>query len=92
MEQQFRDLLDDLKLGAEEARSELALYASERAAALSLSVGEPGYQEAVTAARDSVALKAGIVAVGQADQADQHTLGLIAGALTFAARVLAAAA
>lgn len=92
MEQQFMDLLNDLQIGASEARAELASYAAERAEALSLAVGEPGYDEALKAARDSLALKAGVVAVEQADDVDQHVLGLIGGALAFAARVLAAAA
>lgn len=92
MEQQFLDFLNDMKLGAEEKRAELATYASERAAQLSLAVGEPGYDEALKAARDSLALKAGVAAVEQADEADFHVIGLIGGALAFAARVLASAA
>jgi hypothetical protein len=89
MEQEFLDILNDLKIGAEEDRAELAEYASERALSLSVAVGQPGYDEALTAARDSVALKAGVMVVEDADSVDMHLLGLIAGALAFAARMLA---
>lgn len=89
MEQQFLDFLNDMRLGAEGVREELAMYAAERAYQLSFAVGEPGYDEALEAARNSIALMAGIAAVEQADKADMHVLGLIGGALAFAARVLA---
>lgn len=89
MEQQFLDVLNDLKIGSEEARAEIAAYAAERADSLALAVGEPGYDEALIAARDSVALKAGIVAVDEADEVDANILGLIAGLLAFAARSIA---
>lgn len=92
MEQEFLAFLNDLKLGAEEKRAELAAYAAERAQALSMSVGQPGYDEALVAARDSIALKAGIAVVEEADDVDLGLLGVIAGALAFAARMLASAA
>ena len=92
MEQEFLDFLNDMEIGAQESRAELAQYASERAAQLSLAVNEPGYAQALIAARDSIALKAGVEVVENADEADEGLLALIAGALAFAARVLASAA
>ena len=67
----------------------LALYTTERAAALSLAIGQPGFEEAVRAERDNVALKGGISAVLQGDAADARFVGLIQGALGLAARAIA---
>ena len=74
------------QLGA--SAQELALYATERAQYLSTIVGQPGFDEAVAAERDNVALRAGIAVIGNADAADQRVIGVIAGALAIAAQAL----
>lgn len=71
--------------------SELALYASERAAYLAGIANEPGFELAVKAERDAVALKAGISAVNEARAVDQRIVGIIHGALMIGARALATA-
>lgn len=85
----FGGLLDDLGVGAEAARAELAEYAAERAAHLSAIVNEPGFPEAVRAERDNVALKAGILAAEVGDEVNQGLLAALAGGLGFAARAIA---
>lgn len=55
---------------------------------LSLIVGEPGYELALVASRDVVALKLGLKLVTGADAADDQLVGLIQGALGIAARAL----
>jgi len=76
-----------VSLGA--AASELAEYAAHRADALSLAVGEPGFDQALEAERDNVALKAAAGAVEQADQVDSRVLATIARSLRIAAVGLA---
>ncbi len=83
----FRDVADEtgviLRVGADE----LAAYAAERSANLATLVGSVNFERAVRIERDSVALKAGIIAVQNADQADARLVGVIQGALSFAARL-----
>jgi len=67
---------------------ELSLYAVQRAAHLSTITNEPGFDEAVRAERDAVALKAGISATNAADAADQRIIGVIHGALRIGALAL----
>lgn len=64
-------------------------YAAERMLHLSQFVGQEGYQEALIAERDNVALRAGIAATDDADAADRELIGIIAGSLGIAARALA---
>lgn len=71
--------------------NEVSQYASERAAHLSTIVGQPGWDEALVAERDNVAIYATSAAVQQADQLDQRfvnfigqALGLLSGALALA--------
>lgn len=65
--------------------AEVTAYAAQRALHLASIVGESGYDEALTAEADSVALFAGIHAVKAADAADARLLGIIQGALMAAA-------
>lgn len=81
---QFNDLGDD----AEARIEEVALYAAERTAYLSTLVGHAGFEEAVVAERDNVALTAARVLTDQADIVDQGILGVIQGAMFTAARLL----
>lgn len=90
---QFMDLLTS---AAEETGTDLTesldsvrTVVAEQMAKLSLVVGEPGYDRAVKAARDNVALAAGLAAVEDADAADGRIIGIIQGALFFGAKTLA---
>lgn len=92
----FKKLLlgqfDDVDENAKKALDDAARYAAERAAHLSLLVGQPGFEEAVVAERDNVSMHAGLLAVAQADALDQKVLGTLQGGLFFAARLLMVAA
>lgn len=70
---------------------ETTIYAAERTAYLSTLVGQPGFEEAVRAERDNVALKGGISTVAGADRADARLVGIIQGVLFLGARALATA-
>jgi hypothetical protein len=89
----FRLLLDSAlkETGAslEQSTAEVAQYAAERTAYLSTLVGQPGFELAVQAERDAVALFAGIVAVGQAQAVQGRIIGVIQGALFMGAKALA---
>lgn len=69
---------------------EIAAQASEEADRLAriLENNEPGYEQAVIAARDNVALLAGLVVGDTASSLDREWLGLIAGGLRFAAAAM----
>ena len=69
------------------ASAELADFAAERAAHLETFVGQPGFEEAVQAEADRIALRAAGEAVKQADEADTRLVSIIASALKLAARV-----
>lgn len=84
----FQDVVDETGVSLRKGTADkLAAYAAERSAQLAKFVGVPGFQEAVRVERDNVALEAGILAVQGADQADARLVGVIQGALTFAARL-----
>lgn len=89
-----RLLKDAAKETGRDLRGNLAavtLYAAERTAYLSTLVGQPGFEEAVRAERDNVALKGGIASVKAADAADARIVGIIQGVLFLGARALATA-
>lgn len=67
----------------------LALYADQRAAHLVTLIGQNGYEDAVIAERDAVILKAGIASVNAADRMQARFIGVLEGALSMAARLLA---
>lgn len=71
--------------------AEVTMYAAERTSYLSTLVGQKGFEEAVRAERDNVALKAGIKSVKAADAADARIVGIIQGVLFLGARALATA-
>lgn len=89
----FRELLEAAvhETGArlKEAPAALAAYMSQRAEHLSLIAHEPGFDQAVIAERNNVALRAGLEASAQASQLDWQILGMIQGALRVAAVALA---
>lgn len=66
----------------------MSMYAAQRATHLSTLVGQPGFEEAVIAERDSVALRAGISAVRAADRMDQRILAILQTVLTVGAKAL----
>lgn len=91
-----RDLKDLLEASARRLEVEfkgdshrLREVAAEEMAALSLLVGQPGFEEAVLASRDIVLLESGLAAVELADAADAELRGLIGGFLAASARALA---
>lgn len=92
---EFKALFDEslTRLGGniKTTSDELSTYASAHADRLAtiLSNNEPGFDQAVIAARDAVALKAGLLAGATAGAIDREWLGLIAGGLRFAAAALA---
>ena len=85
----FEMLLTSVVKGTSISAAKVAAYASDQAVSLSGLVGQPGYQEAVIAARDNVALQAGIYASEQADATDSRIIGVLEGALFMGAKVLA---
>lgn len=86
-------LSDAVKETGQDLKGDLQVvtaYAAERTAVLATLVGQPGFEEAVRAERDNVALKAGIASVAAADAFDQRVVGIIQGALFIGAKALAA--
>lgn len=71
--------------------TEVAEYVATRASHLSKAINEPGFQQAVLAERDNVALFAGISAVNLAEAQQLRFMGLIEGSLTLGARAFALA-
>lgn len=67
---------------------ELAAYVAQRAGVLAAAYGQPGYEMAVAAERDAVALWAGMAGVAAAKAADQRLLGVIQGALSIGAQAM----
>ena len=86
----FEDAITETGVSLQVGATELAAYAAERSAHLATLVGDRGFSMAVRAERDAVALKAGIVAVRQGDQADARIVGIIQGGLSLAAKLIAA--
>jgi len=89
---EFMDLLGgvlqetgrDLEGSLDAVKAEVAKQLTQ----LSMAAGEPGYERAVIAARDNVALVAGLAAVEDADAVDSRILGVIQGGLSFGAKLL----
>lgn len=68
--------------------SGVATYAAERMQHLSTLVGDPGYEQALAAEVDAVALRAGIAAVDAGDAADRELFGVIFGSIAMGTRLL----
>lgn len=81
----LRETGRDLSVSMDEVRAE----AANQLIKLSLAAGEPGYERAVIAARDNVALVAGLKSVSNADAVDGRIIGVIQGALFVGAKALA---
>lgn len=71
---------------ATKSASEVRAYAAERTAKLTMAVGHPGFEKAAEHEAVNVAMFAGIEAVKLARVVDGQTIGLIQGAMAFAAR------
>jgi len=87
------DILVQLKAQAAEVGQDLAdtgealaVYTAERLDHLALIAGEAGFEEAVVAERDNVALKATTDAVTEADAIDARVMAVLRGGLALAAR------
>ncbi len=95
LKHELADLLIEQAKGAgvdlKESLDGVRVYAAERMAHLATCVGEPGYQEAVIAEAQNVAMEAAIRAIDQAAAADARLLGIIQGALAIGSKVLVAA-
>lgn len=74
----------DLHTGSQQ----LVALMAQRAAELSVLVGMPGYEQAAVAARDEIALAAGLELVGQADRASSRVLSVVQGGLMLLAGTL----
>lgn len=66
----------------------VAAYAAGRADHLSFAIGEPGFELALRAERDSLAIRASLGVVAHADQIDARILAVAQGSLALAARGL----
>ena len=92
MSSQFKALLEAAvkETGADlgKSKDEVAMYMSERTAHLAQIVGFEGFDMAVVAERDNVALFAGLHAVAQSDSIRDRILGIIQGALFIGASAL----
>lgn len=90
LSQDLKDLIEQAAAGVDlgESAQSIAAYAASRAAYLSTLVALPGFQEAVMAERDNVALRAGIVASSIAKSSEAQLLGVLQGALAIGARAL----
>ena len=67
---------------------EIKMYAAESMARLATLVGQPGYEMAVEAERDIVAIKVGMKVLADAKKTDAVAVGIIEGALRMGAGFL----
>lgn len=85
MNDQLKQLLADAlsQTGADLTASgqAIAQLTTIRASELSVLVGQPGYEQAVVAARDEIALAAGLAAVSNVDAATSRVLSIVQGGL-----------
>ncbi len=77
----LRDALKETGVNLKISADELVRYTAEQAYRLSQAAGEPGFDKALLAARNAVALKAGLNATLQAEAADARIVGVISGVL-----------
>lgn len=86
--QTLKEILDKTSATVDDDLDALAAYTTGRMEALARAVGEPGFAEAVEAATESIAIRAGLIAVEEADLADYHARKVLASVLTLGARAL----
>src|SRR5688500_10084803 len=87
-EKMLKDALRETGASLQQRAKEVAQYMAERTAHLSTIVGEPGFEQALRAERNNIALKAGLKVADNAEAADQRLVGIIQGALSVAAGAL----
>ncbi len=80
-EELLRSALKETGISLGISADELVRYTAEVGAKLALAVGEPGFEKALVAARNAVALKAGLNATLEAEAADARIVGVIQGVL-----------
>ncbi len=80
-EELLRSALEETGVSLKISTDELARYVAQQAATLLKAVGEPGFDKALIAARNAVALKAGLNATLEAEAADARIVGVIQGVL-----------
>lgn len=76
------------ELGKSVNASRVRALAENKMVQLAAAVGQPGYDQALIAARNTVAMELGLEAVSVADAADAQLRGVIMGALSMGARLL----
>lgn len=81
LESLIADALKETGATAQLSAKEMVVEAQASAMRLSAAIGQPGYDEALRAERDVLALKAGLKLVAQADAADARVVGIIQGAI-----------
>ena len=84
LEGPLRDAGRDIEEGADEIKD----YITERAKHLASIRGERGFELAVQAEADNVALRIALSLTAQADAADARIVGILEGALGIAGRLL----
>ncbi len=89
------DVIDNIATEAEaigvslkDCLQDAAIYAAERVEVLSAAMSEPGFELALKAERDNIALKVAISAVERADEIDARILAVTRSSLVLAARGL----
>lgn len=74
-----------------DAGGQLKALTAQHVANLATLVGQPGYEMAVEAAQDIIAMEIAKVAYGKAKRLDDRIVGTVLGGLNVAARLLGAA-
>lgn len=85
----LEDAVDETSGQMSMAADEAADYIAARAQHLAAAVGQAGFDEAVRAERNSVALHIGIMGVGNAAEVEARFVGIVHGALRIGAAMLA---
>lgn len=80
-EELLRSALSETGISLKISADELVRYVAEQGATLALAVGEPGFDKALIAARNAIALKAGLNATLEAEAADARIVGVLQGVL-----------
>lgn len=84
-EQLLDDALEETGRDLGDLREEVMIYAAQRAAHLATISHEPGFNLAVRAERNNVAMKAGLDLTDAADASDARLVGIIQAGLLFLA-------
>jgi hypothetical protein len=85
----LKDAIKETGVTMTQSAKEVAQYMHDRALHLSSIVDQPGFDQALRAERNSVAMRAGLKLADNAEAADQRIIGIIQGALGIAAGALA---